>query len=111
MLCTANARVPPTREVTTLVYDELLAVILQRAARLEAERCSTLSPELQQMVKNTRKIFARHKTYLLQMAEEEATATFPLLLEKLLNTVPTVPPTAGADPPPFSSHPHQVCLR
>eukprot|EP00957_Ditylum_brightwellii_P086060 6547301-Ditylum_brightwellii.AAC.1 len=66
--------------------------------RLEAEQCSTLSPELQPMIENTKKIFARHKTYLLQKAEEEATATFPLLLEELLNTIPTVPPTAGAYP-------------
>eukprot|EP00957_Ditylum_brightwellii_P158812 12087886-Ditylum_brightwellii.AAC.1 len=52
------------------------------------------------MIENTAWLHAQHQTYLFRKAEEEATATFPLLLEELLASVPTVLPIVCDEPVP-----------
>eukprot|EP00957_Ditylum_brightwellii_P106669 8137750-Ditylum_brightwellii.AAC.1 len=45
-------------------------------------------------------MYAQVCNYCLWEAEQVATATFPLLLEEHLETVPPIPPTSVAKSPP-----------
>eukprot|EP00957_Ditylum_brightwellii_P036575 2771297-Ditylum_brightwellii.AAC.1 len=103
-LCTANASMLPTGDAKPSDQSTLLNA-MDHWAKLQiyinqlqsAPQVQTYSPE---MIENIKKMYAQVCQYSLWGAEQVATATSPLLLEELLETVPLVPPTSVAKSPP-----------